>query len=109
MNRAVLHLLVFSLVWLSAYAAADRGALGHAHQAEVVQIESSDALADAVSDPQHSQDGGGHCERCCHAHASVMPTLPAAADNAYQPGFVRAADAAWHKGTPPPPIPPPIV
>lgn len=108
MYRTIIHLLVASLVWLSADAAADSGTFGHAHQGAPVQMEDPGAPIDAAGETQRRHDDGGHCERCCHANASVLPSLSLASDNVHQRSYPRPADLVRPSGNPPPPIPPPI-
>lgn len=109
MSRSLFHLLILSLVWLSADAAADSGTLGHAHQEAVVEMEHAGAAASSGADDQRHQDKSGHCERCCHAHASVLPTLVLASDAVPRRHFPRLVNVARQANDPPPPVPPPII
>ncbi len=109
MNRTLFHLVILSLVWLSADAAADSGSLGHAHEEAAVEIEDSGAAARFEADDQRHQDESGHCERCCHAHASVVPTLTLAPDTVPRCHFPKPVNVARQASDPPPPVPPPIV
>lgn len=108
MNRTLLHLLILSLVWLSADAAADSGTLGHAHQEAAIEMGDAEETAGSEADDQRHQDKNGHCERCCHAHASVLPTLTLAPDTVPPCHFPKPANVARQASDPPPPVPPPI-
>ena len=109
MNRSLFHLLIFSLVWLSADAAADSGSLGHAHEALVVEVEYDQTAAAPETDDQRQPDASRHCERCCHVHASVLPSLLLASDMVPGQHFAKPANLSRQAGAPPPPVPPPIV
>ena len=105
----VCQFLVLSLLCFSLDAGADAVRHGHPigddplHQSRVMDLDRSSYQDTAVDDNEQS------CERCCHAHSSVMlPTawsqLPTLSLDS--PGSIRATWIPdWRK---PPPTPPPI-